>query len=459
VGTSQYAADRAVGRLAPTDASRASIASRLVQVSVPAADVLALTAAVAIVGVAPWSAAFVAMVFLGLHLDPVRAGRISPQLSADIGWLIARGTTPLVVLLPTAAALGIDVDWALLTSSAVVLLLLGRAGAYAISRKARAVGTIWEPTLIVGAGEVAEHLAEILSQHPEYGLRPVGSVDAAGRRVGNQPMLGDPRDLESIVERYGVRRVVIAFGVSERQLVDMVRSAERTSVEFHLVPRLWEASAIVPEAGNLDDLWGIPLVQLRRPMARARNRRVKRCFDVVASSMLLLLTAPVLLLIGLGVRLSSPGPILFRQKRVALDGDLFEILKFRTMLEVEDSDTRWTVAGDERITRIGRVLRATSLDELPQLLNVFRGEMSLVGPRPERPHFVDSFSATIPRYDDRHRVMAGMTGLPQVRGLRGDTSVDDRTRMDNAYIEGWTLTGDLAIILRTVKCVLTRQGA
>ncbi len=171
----------------------------------------------------------------------------------------------------------------------------------------------------------------------------------------------------------------------------------------------------------MDDVWGIPIVQLRRPMSRSRNQLVKRCFDVVAASAMLVLTAPLLLTLGVAVRLSGPGPILFRQKRVGLDGTVFEILKFRSMHECDDSDTRWSVAGDDGVTRVGRVLRATSLDELPQLVNVLRGEMSLVGPRPERPHFADSFSATIPRYRDRHRAQAGMTGLPQVCGLRGDT--------------------------------------
>jgi exopolysaccharide biosynthesis polyprenyl glycosylphosphotransferase len=443
----------------PHDARRTSAVARLARASVPAADVVALTVAIVIAGVVPWGAAYVAMVFLGLHLDPARAGRIAPQLSTDAGWLLATGAAPLVVLLPVAAGLGADVNWALLGPVAVASVLLGRGVAYAISRRARVVGTIAEPTLIVGAGEVAEQLVEIMSQHPEYGLHPVGSVDATGRRVGTLPMLGHPRDLATLVGSYGVRRAVIAFGVSERELVETLRSAERTSVEFHVVPRLWESSGIVPEARNVDDVWGIPVVQLRRPLTRARNRLVKRCLDVAVASLLLVLTAPLLLAIALAVRLSGPGPILFRQKRVGLDGTLFEIMKFRSMHESDDSDTRWSVAGDDGVTRVGRLLRATSLDELPQLLNVLKGEMSIVGPRPERPHFADSFSATIPRYADRHRVQAGMTGLPQVRGLRGDTSIEDRARVDNAYIEGWSLWGDCAIIVRTAKCVLTGQGA
>ena len=442
-----------------TFAGRTLDRGRLLRASVPAADAIALAVAIAVAGLTPWSVAYVSLVLLGLHLDPARSGRISPRLSTDAGWLLARASVPLLLLLPAASALRADPNWAALGPLAVILLFLGRGAAYAVSRRTRVLGMVAEPTVIVGAGEVAEQLAEILVHHPEYGLRLVGTVDAARRRVDSVPMLGDPRDLGEVIETYGVRRVVIAFGVSERELVTTLRAAERSSVEFHVVPRLWEASGIAAAAGNVDDVWGIPLLQLRRPMTRSRNQLVKRCFDVVVASALLVLTAPLTLVLSVAVRLSGPGPILFRQKRVGLDGSLFEILKFRSMHECDDSDTRWSVAGDDGVTRVGRILRATSLDELPQLLNVLRGEMSLVGPRPERPHFVDSFSATIPRYPDRHRALAGMTGLPQVCGLRGDTSIADRARLDNVYIESWSLWADCTIMLRTVRCVLTGQGA
>jgi exopolysaccharide biosynthesis polyprenyl glycosylphosphotransferase len=432
--------------------------ARLLRAVVPAADVCALAAAMAIAGVAPWSALYAGIVLLGVHLDPARAGRICPQLTTDAGWLLARGVTPLVVLLPAAAALGADPNWALLVPMTVGLLLLGRGSAYAIGRRARVEGVLAEPTLIVGAGEIADRLTEVLDQHPEYGLRLVGSVDDGGRRVGNLPLLGDPRDIGMLIEMHGVRRIVVAFGISERELVAVLRSAERSSAEVHIVPRLWEASAIAPGAGNVDDIWGVPLVQLRRPTTRSRNQVVKRCFDVLVASLLLLLTLPLLVTLAIAVRFSGPGPILFRQKRVGVDGTLFEILKFRSMHEIADADTRWTV-GDDGVTRVGRVLRATSLDELPQLVNVLKGEMSLVGPRPERPHFVDSFAARVPRYEDRHRVRAGMTGLPQVCGLRGDTSIEDRIRFDNAYIDGWSLWADCSIVIRTAKCVLTGAGS
>lgn len=421
-------------------------------------DACALVVAAVVAGVGPWTIAYACIVFVALHLDPARSGRICPQLSTDAGWLVARVAVPLIVLMPAAALFGAAPNWVTLSTLAAALLLAGRGVMYAAARRARREGVLAEPTLIVGSGEVADRLAEILADHPEYGMRLLGSVDAAGRSVADVPMLGDPRDLGTLIETHGIRRVVIAFGVSDRDLVATLRAAERTSAEFHVVPRLWEASAVAAAGGNVDDVWGIPILQLRRPMTRARNRFVKRCFDVVAASVLLLLTSPLLLALAVAVRLSGPGPILFRQKRIGLDGTPFEILKFRSMHEIEDSDTRWTVDGDDGITRVGRVLRATSMDELPQLWNVIRGEMSLVGPRPERPHFADTFAATIPRYDDRHRVRAGLTGLPQVSGLRGDTSIEDRVRMDNVYIEGWSLWSDCTIVLRTVRSVFSGAG-
>ena len=172
-----------------------------------------------------------------------------------------------------------------------------------------------------------------------------------------------------------------------------------------------------------------------------------------------MILSPVLLLIALGIKLTSPGPIFFRQRRVGQRGVPFDVLKFRTMLVNDDDDTTWCVTADRRVTRLGRVLRATSVDELPQLLNVVRGDMSLVGPRPERPFFVEAFSKEIPRYGDRHRVPVGMTGLAQVNGLRGDTSIEERLVFDNLYIENWSLWSDIVILLRTVRSCSDRRAA
>jgi len=170
------------------------------------------------------------------------------------------------------------------------------------------------------------------------------------------------------------------------------------------------------------------------------------------------LCSPVLLASAAAVRLTSRGPVFFRQTRIGQRGEFFQMLKFRTMKENSDSDTTWSVSDDLRRTKVGRVLRVTSLDELPQLFNVLKGEMSLVGPRPERPFFVDQFRVAVPGYDDRHRVPAGMTGWAQVHGLRGDTSIADRAKFDNHYVENWSLWRDIVILFRTVGSVLLGEG-
>jgi lipopolysaccharide/colanic/teichoic acid biosynthesis glycosyltransferase len=180
----------------------------------------------------------------------------------------------------------------------------------------------------------------------------------------------------------------------------------------------------------------------------------KRVLDVVVSGTILFLGAPVLAAVALAVKLSSPGPILFRQKRIGQDGREIEVLKFRTLRHNDQSDTQWSVIGDARLTSIGRFLRRSSLDELPQLWSVLRGEMSLVGPRPERPFFVRRFSADVTGYEDRHRLPVGLTGWAQVHGLRGDTSIAERARFDNHYIEHWSLWRDLVILGRTATEVV-----
>src|SRR5690606_17705837 len=220
-------------------------------------------------------------------------------------------------------------------------------------------------------------------------------------------------------------------------------------------------SDVVPvAAARREYLAGLPCARvdwrLREPAARC----AKRLLDLVVASVLLLLSAPVLVLCGLAVRLEGGPGVLFRQRRIGCGGEEFVLLKFRTLkpADEEESDTRWTVAGDDRMGRVGRFLRATSLDELPQLWNVIRGDMSLVGPRPERPHFVEQFSRSCPGYMLRHRVPAGMTGWAQVHGFRGDTSIELRARLDNYYIDHWSFTGDLKILLLTVRAMVCRDA-
>jgi exopolysaccharide biosynthesis polyprenyl glycosylphosphotransferase len=184
------------------------------------------------------------------------------------------------------------------------------------------------------------------------------------------------------------------------------------------------------------------------------SRWLKRAFDSAVSASLLLIAAPIFGVLALGVKLTSPGPVYFRQRRIGKKGREVEILKFRSMRVNSESDTQWSVNDDARVTKLGAFMRKTSLDELPQLWNVLRGDMSLVGPRPERPYFVERFEREVPGYGDRHRVPVGLTGLSQVNGLRGDTSIEDRAWFDNHYIENWSVGGDLAILARTAGAMI-----
>jgi exopolysaccharide biosynthesis polyprenyl glycosylphosphotransferase len=298
----------------------------------------------------------------------------------------------------------------------------------------------------------------VLLQDRDYGITPVGFLDSVS---GNLPLpvLGDVDELDRILDRYDVRRVIVAFGPArEADLVDVMRTAVQHHVEVHIVPRFFDCG-VTPQGPDTDDVRGVPLYRVRRAALRAPAWMFKRVLDVIVAGAVLTLTAPLLGVVALAVRLSSPGPILFRQKRVGQDGREIDVLKFRTLRRNEDSDTQWSVVGDARLTPVGRLLRRTSIDELPQLWSVLLGDMSLVGPRPERPFFVRRFSADVSGYKDRHRLPVGLTGWAQVHGLRGDTSIEERARFDNDYIEHWTLWRDLVILGRTLAEVVRSARA
>jgi lipopolysaccharide/colanic/teichoic acid biosynthesis glycosyltransferase len=231
-------------------------------------------------------------------------------------------------------------------------------------------------------------------------------------------------------------------------MVGVVRDALASGAAVWVVPRLFELGS---GGNNGDHLWGLPLSRLRPPARSRRSWIVKRTLDVAIAAAALVVLAPVFAAVALATLLDSGRPVFLRQRRVGLDGKPFDVLKFRTMKVCDESvlDQEW-VPDDQRITRVGRFLRDSSLDELPQLVNVVRGEMSLVGPRPERPYFVSLFSGLYPGYDSRHRLPAGITGWAQIHGLKGsETSIEERAAFDNYYIENWSLGEDFKIMLRT----------
>jgi exopolysaccharide biosynthesis polyprenyl glycosylphosphotransferase len=339
-------------------------------------------------------------------------------------------------------------------------------------RRARVERLIGTPTLIVGAGRVGAQVERRLEEQPELGLRPIGYVDARppskelvpGR---NAPVLGGPADLPRIVAETGAEHVVLAFlssRGSDAKLVPLVRQCDELGLEVSLVPRLWESMNI---RAALEHIGGMPLFRLHSVKPKGWQFALKHALDRVIGGLLILVLSPLLIAVTVAVRVSSPGPIFFRQRRIGRDGRPFDLLKFRSMRIAEDPGPRDNVSvllpedtapggveGADRRTPMGRLIRRTSIDELPQLFNVLLGEMSIVGPRPERPEFVELFERRIERYDDRHRVKSGITGWAQVHGLRGKTSLSDRIEWDNYYIENWSLWLDFKILLMTITAVL-----
>ncbi|MGY1684745.1 sugar transferase [Geodermatophilus sp. SYSU D00867] len=344
----------------------------------------------------------------------------------------------------------------------LVAVLVVRLVAYRVVHTARCRGFVRHRTVVVGAGPVGLRVAVTLLERRNYGLDPIGFLDTDvpedARVLLPAPLLGGYDQLGRVIREEVVRDVIVAYGgVDEDELVDILRTCDRLDVDVFVVPRLFELHDV---NRYTDEIWGIPLVRRRRAVYRSPWWRVKRLVDVAVSLLTLLLLTPVLAACAVAVRVEGGPGIIFRQERVGLDGRPFQVLKFRSLKPVDEteSQTTWNIKHDDRLGPVGRFLRATSLDELPQLWNIVRGDMSLVGPRPERPHFVNQFSAHIPRYTARHRVPAGLTGWAQAHGLRGDTSIEDRARFDNYYIENWSPWLDMKIVLKTVGQVLRRQG-
>ncbi|WP_030059954.1 MULTISPECIES: sugar transferase [Streptomyces] len=341
---------------------------------------------------------------------------------------------------------------------------VGRAILYHMVRRIRRSRP--SPVLVLGAGRLGRRIAAALREHRQYGMRPVGFLDTAPPLPTDDtdlPVLGGCEVLEREVRRHRIQHVIAtAGGGDEAETATALREAARLGCQVWLVPALREYGSLptTPIAGT-DHLWGFPCLRVGRPAMRRPGWAAKRALDITVAAIGLLLLAPVLVLCALAVRFDTGPGVLFRQQRTGLDGKVFTVLKFRTLRpsNEHESATRWNIAQDHRMGAVGRLMRKSSLDELPQLWNVLRGDMSLVGPRPERPYFVMRFGQAYPEYADRHRVPVGLTGLAQVNGLRGDTSIEDRARFDNRYIESWSLWQDVKILCRTAVLMLHPDGS
>ena len=306
--------------------------------------------------------------------------------------------------------------------------------------------------LLVGAGELGERVVETIGQHRELGFRVTGVLSRdlllPGTTVRGAPVVGTADDLEQALRERPVDQVILALPSEDMPLMKslMERLALHT-VDVKIVPDLFQYVTLY---GGLEEFGGLPIVSLQAGPLEGWNLVAKRAFDVLFSALALLILSPLILLTALAVKLTSPGPVLYRQERMGMDGAVFRILKFRTMgTDSERSGPRMASAEDDRRTSVGAFLRRTSLDELPQLFNVLRGDMSLVGPRPERPVFIEEFKRQIPKYHLRHKVKSGITGWAQINGLRGQTSIQKRIEYDLYYIENWSLLLDLKILVRT----------
>jgi exopolysaccharide biosynthesis polyprenyl glycosylphosphotransferase len=361
-------------------------------------------------------------------------------------------------------------DWLRGWLFALLGVALGRVALSLAQRWARKRHLVGKAVLIMGAGVVGAQVARRLVSHPEYGLVPIGFLDEDPRSVAevggrDVPVLGTIEDLDETVEITGVKHLIVAFSsVADARVSRLIQRCQELGVEVSVIPRMFDT---INDRVGYDTVGGLPLLSFIAVDPKGVQFAIKHALDRALALALLIVFSPLIACAAVAVRLSSPGPAFFRQRRVGRDGKVFDFYKFRSMRVVqgqaqegEDAISALDfllggdiapggVEGEDRRTAVGRFLRSTSLDELPQLFNVLRGDMSLVGPRPERPEFVELFRQDIIRYGDRHRVKSGITGWAQVHGLRGQTSLAERVEWDNYYIAHWSLGLDLRILALT----------
>lgn len=317
--------------------------------------------------------------------------------------------------------------------------------------------------VIVGKNQTAERLFKHFTDRKTLGYEVLGyyaeSAAEPNSALSQCKYLGNSTFLPSHIDLLRIQSAFIALSQNEReQLIMLLQGTEGKNIEFMMVPDLLE---MMTSRLRMKEIEGIPFLTIKDIPLPAWQRIVKRGFDIVFSFAVLVISLPLMALIAILIKLTSPGPIFYLQERIGLDGKIFLLIKFRSMSIEAEKETGPVRAkpGDNRATFIGKILRRTSLDELPQFWNVLRGEMSVVGPRPERPYFVEQFRNKIPRYLERHRVKVGMTGWAQVNGLRGDAPIEERTKFDIYYVENWSLVFDLKIILKTLHAVVFGKDA
>lgn len=377
-------------------------------------------------------------------------------VAVTIGNVIAMAATALSLrsldvprlLLISAWALSIAFVWA---ARAFLALLL---------RRARRLGVDPTRLLVVGAGDDGHLiLHKVLSNHG-LGYRVMGFVDDEPHPEADRPVLGPLASLPELLRTYKVREVVVAQpGLNHMQLLSIVSASAEAHASVKIFPDVFQ---LVAREVTASEFGGLPMLEVRDVNLRGWNLFVKRAIDILVSTVLLIVLAPFLTIVALAIKTTSPrGPVFFIQERVGMDERPFPLVKFRSMrVDAEDvTGPVWAMQEDDRTTWLGRLMRRYSIDELPQFVNVLLGDMSLVGPRPERPYFVEQFSRLIPRYNERHQEKAGVTGWAQVNGLRGQTPIGERTRYDLFYVEHWSPAFDLKILVKTLPAIIKGRNA
>jgi len=313
----------------------------------------------------------------------------------------------------------------------------------------RSKGYNLKHVLLIGSGPLAQGYVDTIQRYPRYGYTIDGYIGRSGtlsgaKYLGTWAEAGDRR-----LGAAGLDEVVAALGLNELSLLPQIVSAAEThGAKLSIVPY---CNDYIPSSTSLESIGSCKMLSTRKvPLDYPGNALIKRLADLAGSVVLIVLASPIMVATAIGVRLSSPGPVIFRQQRVGKNKKLFTMYKFRSMHVNEEEDTAWTTPDDPRKTKFGSFIRKASIDELPQLFNVLKGDMSLIGPRPELPHFVDRFRETVPLYMLKHLVRPGITGWAQVHGYRGDTSIEGRVRHDIWYIEHWTLGLDVRIAFLTL---------
>ena len=376
--------------------------------------------------------------------------------------IIQRVTTGMLIVMSAAffyrAFSYSRVVFVLLWGSSIVWICVGRALVRTIEKSLYRHGRELRNAAIIGNNDLANRIYLALHEHPLLGYRLVGyfadSPCSDAMALMQAEYLGALGEASEQLVRNNVELALLALSESQHPLLfKLMQECEGVNVEFLLAP---DTLGLMSGSISVKEIEGIPFIKIKGMPMSSWGRITKRSFDIAVSLFLLALCSPLFVVVAIFIKLDSKGPVLFRQQRVGLDGERFDMLKFRSMLAGAEEETGpvWAADHDSRRTRVGTFLRTTSIDELPQIMNVLSGEMSLVGPRPERPYFVDQFKNHVPKYLDRHRVKTGMTGWAQVNGLRGNTSLEERIRYDIFYVENWSLGFDLKILLRTIRALL-----